>query len=426
MAHIQKYKAPQVNGILEHNSRTDATRQHNHSNEDIDPTKTHLNYELHSTKGTALERYKARMSELHCMQRDDVTVFDSLVVTLPKNVKKGDEKAFFKSCYDFACKDFGKENIVNATVHNDETTPHIHIGFIPTVKAKNRKGEDVVKVRHSALITKKYLCTMHEKLSEHISQDIGYEVSILNGATAGGNKRIQELKAEKATEKAKKAEEKARQAEQNAAMLQEQVRKLTEEKEQLYEEKEQAHEALLKITEAPPRPPEPHEPSNYESWCYYHKSEDYKVKSIKPLANSAKNIEERRKADYEEKEIAPFKAKKQACADWDKEWGVVEVAKKVIEREETLIVKEQALRRKETAQNERERNLDKEVEKKVTKRIEGIFDGLTTDREYRLRDYCDTVKFEDGTSVLDRFEEQEQALRESIEVKRVKGQGFSR
>lgn len=418
MAHIAKYKSGQVGALLEHNARTDSTRQHNHSNEDIDPTMTYLNYELHSNEGTAYERYKERMSQLHCMQRADVTTLDSLVVTLPDDVKPEDTRKFFESIYAFACNDYGKENIINATVHMDETTPHIHIGFIPVTTGKTRKGETCEKVRHTAVVTKSYLEQLHGRMSESVEKCLGYEVSILNGATAGGNKRIQELKAERATERAEKAEERARQAEQNAAMLQEQVRNLTEEKEQLTEEKEQAHEALLKITEAPPRPPEPHEPTNYEVWCYYHKSEDYKVKSINPLANSAKNVEERRKTDYEEKEIAPFKAKKQACADWDKEWGVVEVAKKVIQREDTLIVNEQALRRRETAQNERERKYDRDVEQGVNKAIESIFDGVRQGREFRLDEHCADIVLDNGKTVLEDFEEKEQRLKEQVVKKK--------
>lgn len=194
MARIDKYKASQVIGLLEHNARTDETRPHNHRNEDIDPTRTKFNYELHSTEGTAYERFKARMEQVHCMKRDDVTVLDGLVVTLPKNVRPEDERKFFQAVYDFACKDYGKENIVNATVHKDETTPHIHIGFIPVVKGKLRNGTECEKVRHSDLITKTYLDMFHKRLSDHVKDRLGYETEILNGSTASGNQTITELK----------------------------------------------------------------------------------------------------------------------------------------------------------------------------------------------------------------------------------------
>ncbi len=202
MAHIEKFKSTQVNGVLLHNTRTGDTEQHNHSNEDIDTTRTKDNYELHSAEGTAYERFKARMEQVHCMKRDDVTVFDSLVVTLPKDVKDGDERKFFEAVYAFACGDYGKENIINATVHKDETKPHIHVGFIPVVTGKLRNGKPCEKVRHSALITKTYLDQFHTRLSDFVKEQLGYEVEILNGATAGGNKTVQELKADRAKHKA--------------------------------------------------------------------------------------------------------------------------------------------------------------------------------------------------------------------------------
>ena len=216
MAHIEKFKATQVVGVLEHNGRTDSTRPHNHSNEDIDPSRTKYNYELHDTDGTAYERFKARMEQVHCMKRDDVTVLDSLIVTLPKNVAPEDERDFFECCYQFACQEYGQKNIVNATVHNDETSPHIHIGFIPVVEGKKRNGEPIEKVNHSSLINKLYLSTLHSRLSDYIKEHLGYEAAILNGATANGNKTVQELKAERAEQKAKELESKVESLNQRA------------------------------------------------------------------------------------------------------------------------------------------------------------------------------------------------------------------
>lgn len=214
MAHIERYKASQVVGLLEHNARTDDTRPHNHSNEDIDTSRTKDNYELCRGDGTAYERYKARMEQVHCMKRDDVTVLDSLIVTLPKDVAPEDERAFFESCYAFAVSEYGDQNVINATVHKDETTPHIHIGFIPVVEGKRRNGEQVEKVKHTALITREYLEKFHTRLSDYIGEQLGYKVAILNGATANGNKKIQEMKAERAEQRANELEGKVKDLEE--------------------------------------------------------------------------------------------------------------------------------------------------------------------------------------------------------------------
>lgn len=202
MAHISKFKAVEVVGLLEHNGRTGATRPHIHSNQDIDVTRTKENYELCVGEGTAYERFKQRMQQVHCMKRDDVTVLDSLIVTLPKDVKLEDTRRFFEGVYKFACNDYGEKNIINATVHMDENTPHIHIGFIPVIEGTRRNGEPVEKVRHSSLITKYYLDTLHQRLSESLKKELGYEVQILNGATENGSKTVAQLKADTLTKQA--------------------------------------------------------------------------------------------------------------------------------------------------------------------------------------------------------------------------------
>ena len=196
MAHISKFKMSQVCGLLEHNGRTDGQRQHVHKNIDIDPSRTRDNYELCHGSETPFSRFKNRIEQLHVLKRDDVNVLDSIIVTLPPEVKFYEQRKFFESVYNFACRDYGEKNIVNATVHMDETTPHIHIGFIPVVDGKLRNGTPVQKVNHSGLINKRYLASLHSRLSAAVEHDLGYKVSIENGATADGNKTIKQLKQE--------------------------------------------------------------------------------------------------------------------------------------------------------------------------------------------------------------------------------------
>ena len=41
------------------------------------------------------------------------------------------ERAFFTDCVNFIARQMGKENIISAVVHKDETSPHIHINVVP-------------------------------------------------------------------------------------------------------------------------------------------------------------------------------------------------------------------------------------------------------------------------------------------------------
>lgn len=43
----------------------------------------------------------------------------------------GEQKRFFEESYKLFSERYGKQNIAYATVHNDEQTPHMHLGVVP-------------------------------------------------------------------------------------------------------------------------------------------------------------------------------------------------------------------------------------------------------------------------------------------------------
>ena len=218
MAAIDKFKSVNVYGLLKHNGRTEDDGV-KHSNESIDPERTKDNYSL--VKDGGYEKYKERMSEVHCMKRDNINVLGEFVITMPKDVKPKDEKQFFEICLDFAVKDLGVKNIVAANVHKDEKKPHIHIDFIPVVNGhlRDKAKTPVEKVNWDKKITQSYYQKFHKRLSEYVKEHLGYEVEILNGATAGGNKTVKELKAEAAAAKAEALEKEAEELENNISEL---------------------------------------------------------------------------------------------------------------------------------------------------------------------------------------------------------------
>ena len=57
-----------------------------------------------------------------------------------KNEKQNNQNKFFEETKEFLDKRYGKENVVCAVVHYDETTPHLHYAFIPvTFDEKKQK-----------------------------------------------------------------------------------------------------------------------------------------------------------------------------------------------------------------------------------------------------------------------------------------------
>ena len=185
MANLKHFHRSAVRSILNHVTRTD-----NYSNKDIDYSRSKYNFSL--TTHDAHEFYKKRLSEVHCLNRANVNTLSSWCVTLPKGVKKEDQRKFFEETVNFLNKRYGENNCVSADVHFDETTPHLHYCFIPIVYDEKKQRE---KVDRKSIFTLKELKTFHTDLQTHINQALGYEVQILTGELkTRKNLSINELK----------------------------------------------------------------------------------------------------------------------------------------------------------------------------------------------------------------------------------------
>lgn len=189
MAHVTKFTKAACGHMFAHYDR----KAEHISNEDVDRERTHLNYNLASDlqKLSQGEYLRKRCSEVKVQNRKDVNVMCSWVVTAPKNLPEEDLEKFFKSTYTFLNNRYGKDNVVSAYVHMDETTPHIHYAFVPVVKDKKK---DIYKVSAKECLTRKDLQTFHQDLDKYLFKEFGRSVGVLNGATKEGNIKIPQLK----------------------------------------------------------------------------------------------------------------------------------------------------------------------------------------------------------------------------------------
>lgn len=206
MAHVMKHTKASCGHMFAH---FDRKAQHI-SNENLDRTRTHLNYNLaiHQQMDQG-EFVRQRCSEVHCQNRKDVNVMVSWAVTAPKDLPEQEHKAFFQASYDFLEKKYGKENVVSAYVHMDEVTPHMHFAFVPVVFDSKKER---YKVSAKERITRLDLKNFHSDLQKHVEQELGHEVSILNDATKEGNRSIEELKRQSATERLNEVNERVEKA----------------------------------------------------------------------------------------------------------------------------------------------------------------------------------------------------------------------
>ena len=199
MAHLAKFKRNACGQMLSHYSRD----KENFGNDLINLELTKKNYNLAPERNISdMEFLKQRISEVHCLKRKDVNVLCDWAITVPKDLPKEYHEEFFQESYNFLEAKYGKENVVSAYVHNDETTPHLHFAFIPIVQDKN-KGH--LKVSAKECITRADLKRFHPDLQQHLESKLKVPVNVLNEATKEGNKAIIELKRESAIERLDKA-----------------------------------------------------------------------------------------------------------------------------------------------------------------------------------------------------------------------------
>lgn len=193
MAHLKKFGKSATGHMTKHYERVkDEFGEYiKFGNQDIDINKTHLNYNLSPDRSNQVEFIKNRCKEVRCLNREDVKVMCSWVVTKPKNIRESEEGEFFKETYKFLENRYGKENVVSAYVHKDEITPHMHFSFVPVVYDKKK---ELYKVSAKEKVSRNDLRSFHTDLEKHLEKYFGKEVGILNEATKEGNKSIEELK----------------------------------------------------------------------------------------------------------------------------------------------------------------------------------------------------------------------------------------
>lgn len=197
MAHMMKHTKAACGHMFAHFDRG----AENISNENLDRTRSHLNYNLATHQQMDQGEFvKQRCSEVRCQNRKDVNVMVSWVVTAPQDLPPAEQKDFFKASYDFLENRYGKDNVVSAYVHMDETTPHMHFAFVPVTFDQKK---DCYKVSAKEVVGRRDLQTFHGDLQKAVESALGHEVGILNEATKEGNRSIKELKQNTAMEKLK-------------------------------------------------------------------------------------------------------------------------------------------------------------------------------------------------------------------------------
>ena len=137
-------------GSYIHNDR----RSKGHSNKDIDPTRTHLNFWCKKNELTYIKEFDKMRKEydLKGTIRSNSNIMCEMMITSDNaffnKIGLEETKRYFKESYKFVCnyKNLGEKYIVSAAVHLDETTPHMHLVYIPVIHTKDTEGKYIDKI----------------------------------------------------------------------------------------------------------------------------------------------------------------------------------------------------------------------------------------------------------------------------------------
>lgn len=189
MAHIAKYKASAVGKLCAHYNRWQGIDNPNVSRENIDKSRTHLNYALGvyekngkrfigKVRGSAswatvkgrIDAVNARAkAEGKRATRKDAVVMADMVVTLPPNVPPEDAYKFFWNSYQYIADRVGRGNLMGGYVHMDETTPHMHVPFTPILDGR---------FNYKKMCDRKFYQTFHKGLGDRLEQKMGYRPEV--------------------------------------------------------------------------------------------------------------------------------------------------------------------------------------------------------------------------------------------------------
>ena len=196
MAHIAKYKATSVGHMLAHYRRDASSMER----DNIDPKRVkndmvvghYTNKDGRLVVGRVVPRegepnwgtVERRIERVNKAQkaagkratRKDAVVMADVVVTLPDNVRKGDEDRFFRLTYWYLSNKFGIDNMMGGFVHKDEVlkdgTPardHMHVPFTPILDGR---------FNYKQMCPRSFYQSMHKELGDYLEGRMGYRPAI--------------------------------------------------------------------------------------------------------------------------------------------------------------------------------------------------------------------------------------------------------
>ena len=194
VVHMMKIKSGAVGGIQSHNNREHEPK----TNPDVDMSRSEDNYDLISCdnyKRSIKEKLSNLVESSRTVRKDAVVVCNFIVTSDNEtmNALGADrQREFFQDSVKWFSDRYGADRVLNATVHMDETTPHLHIGVMPITQDGRLSAK--------AIFTK----TEMKAIQTEFARDVGEKYGLERGVEGSERTHLSEarFKEQKALEMA--------------------------------------------------------------------------------------------------------------------------------------------------------------------------------------------------------------------------------
>lgn len=409
-----------------------------HSNEHIDKELSSQNYAIGcSDYAEALERMKARTKEVdevlppQRVRKDRVTCC-FLELPCPRVLtEQGKSDEFFQKAHEIYKEFFGEKNTHGTFVHKDEV--HEYTAKDGTTQMSCEHAHTLVSaftaekgINGKAFETRARIKALNKALDDMCVREFGIHlntgetperksVEILKKETEARqelgelNKRVGELqRAEvesrgkflEADEKATEAEIRASKAEKRAEVAEKRTATAENKLQEVNAQYEVANKGLKKVLDKKAKASKIPSLNPFAETVTYHKNA---LESVQKIGNEAYDALDKANRTMQEAVSVQQRAER-------KEQAIEPLYQQASAAHQQA---EQERRRVQQLRQGMEQEIDKRAKAIAAAQVNAMFKDVPTSRQKRLEQFCSSISFDDGSSVLDAFEQREQILKKS-------------
>ena len=169
VVHMMKIKSGAVGGIQSHNNREHEPK----TNPDVDMNRSEDNYDLipcDNYKRSIKEKLSNLVESSRAVRKDAVVVCNFIVTSDNETMDAlgaDRQREFFQDSVKWFSDRYGADRVLNATVHMDETTPHLHIGVMPITQDGRLSAK--------AIFTKTEMKAIQTEFARDVGEKYGLE-----------------------------------------------------------------------------------------------------------------------------------------------------------------------------------------------------------------------------------------------------------